>query len=79
MLTVNMYEAKTQFSSLIKKVENEHEKILVCRNGHPIAEIIPLKKTNNKKLPAFDPKLKLNINYDPTEPLDYDELPEVCK
>ena len=79
MLTVNMYEAKTQFSSLLKKVENEHEKILVCRNGHPIAEILPLNKTNKKKLPPPDPKLRLNINYDPTAPLDYDELPEVCK
>ena len=79
MLTVNMYEAKTQFSSLLKKVEKEHEKILVCRNGHPIAEIIPLQKNNKKELPPPDSKLRLNINYDPTEPLDYDELPEVCK
>ena len=79
MLTVNMYEAKTQFSSLLKKVENEHEKILVCRNGHPIAEILPLKKNKQKELAPPNPKLRLNIKYDPTEPLDYDELPEVCK
>ena len=79
MITVNTHDAKTNFSSLLHSVETNSETILVCRNGHPIAEIHPLLKPKKKGLPAPDLALSLNINYDPTEPLDDEDLPEVCK
>ena len=79
MITVNTHDAKTNFSSLLHSVENDSETILVCRNGHPIAEIHPLCKPKKKGLPVPNLTLALNINYDPTEPLDKEDLPEVCK
>lgn len=79
MITVNTHDAKTNFSSLLHSVEIDSETILVCRNGHPIAEIHPLLKPRKKGLPAPNLELTLNINYDPTEPLEREDLPEVCK
>lgn len=79
MITVNTHEAKTNFSSLMRSVEKDMETVLVCRNGHPIAKINPLDKPGKKGLPAINPKLALKINYDPTEPLDREDLPEVLK
>ena len=79
MITVNTHDAKTNFSSLLHSVEINSETILVCRNGHPIAEIHPLKKPKRKGLPAPEPTLALKINYDPTEPLGDEDLPEGCK
>lgn len=79
MITVNTHDAKTNFSSLLHSVEIDFETILVCRNGHPIAEIHPLSKIKKKGLPVPALALSLNINYDPTEPLDSEDLPEVCK
>jgi antitoxin (DNA-binding transcriptional repressor) of toxin-antitoxin stability system len=79
MITVNTHDAKTNFSSLLHSVEINSETILVCRNGHPIAEIHPLNKPKRKGLPVPDRALALKINYDPTEPLGDEDLPEVCK
>lgn len=44
MITVNTHEAKTNLSSLLAQIEENHETIRVCRNGKPIADIIPIKK-----------------------------------
>jgi len=41
MVTVNTHEAKTRLSELLKKVEDHHERIIICRNGHPVAEVLP--------------------------------------
>ncbi len=69
MITVNTHDAKTNFSSLLHSVETDSETILVCRNGHSIAEIHPLIKAKRRGLPIPDSALSLNINYDPTEAL----------
>ena len=79
MITVNTHEAKTHFSTLISSVEKNNETILVCRNGHPIAEIHPLSKQKQHGLPEPNKKLAANINYDPTEQLDGEYMPEICK
>ncbi len=72
MITVNTHEAKTKLSYLLAQIEEFHETVRVCRNGKPIAEIIPIKKASNplkkhKKLQG------VKINYDPTEPLSEDD------
>jgi antitoxin (DNA-binding transcriptional repressor) of toxin-antitoxin stability system len=76
MITVNTHEAKTNFSSLMHTVEKDLETVLVCRNGHPVATIQPLVKPGNKRLPLPDSSLALKVNYDPTEALDQEDLPE---
>ena len=39
MRTVNIHEAKTQFSKLIARVE-EGEEILIARDGTPVAKLV---------------------------------------
>jgi prevent-host-death family protein len=40
MITVGSFEAKTQFSSLLRKVELGEE-ILITRHGRTVAKIVP--------------------------------------
>lgn len=77
MKTVNVHEAKTNFSSLLAKLEADSQPIVICRNGKPVADLVPHKRINRLKR---DPVLsRVKINYDPTEPLSEDEWPEAAR
>jgi antitoxin (DNA-binding transcriptional repressor) of toxin-antitoxin stability system len=39
MITVNMHEAKTRLSELVKAVEERNETAVLCRDGREVAEI----------------------------------------
>ena len=39
MITVNMHEAKTRLSELVKAVEERNETVVLCRDGRAVAEI----------------------------------------
>lgn len=39
MITVNMHEAKTRLSELVKAVEERDEIVVLCRDGREVAEI----------------------------------------
>ena len=42
-MQVNIFDAKTDLSKLIKMLENkEEESITIARNGRPVAKLIPL-------------------------------------
>lgn len=71
MLIVNTHEAKTNLSSLLAKVEKTGEKILICRYGKPIADLVPHKCTD--RLEPHPVMGKIKINYNPIEPLCEDE------
>ena len=43
MPAYNVHEAKTQFSKLLDRVL-EGEKVLITRNGAPVAELVPARK-----------------------------------
>ena len=43
MATYNVHEAKTQFSKLLNEVL-EGEKVVITRNGTPVAELVPARK-----------------------------------
>ena len=40
METISIFDAKNSFSSLISNVVNKGEKYLICKNGHPVAELV---------------------------------------
>ncbi len=76
MITVNMHEAKTRLSELVRAVETEGETVVVCRNGVPIAEL-----TRPTVMPAINrlqihPELQGKILYDPVEPATEEDWPE---
>jgi antitoxin (DNA-binding transcriptional repressor) of toxin-antitoxin stability system len=77
MKTVNVHKAITNFSSLLAKLEADSETIVICRNGEPVADLVPHKRVNRIKThPALS---KIKIGYDPVEPLASDEWPESAR
>jgi antitoxin (DNA-binding transcriptional repressor) of toxin-antitoxin stability system len=73
MKILNVHEAKTRLSAVLADVEEKGEVFLICRNGHPIADLVPhVKKTRLKPHPALR---RIDIRYDATEPLSDDEWP----
>ena len=77
MKTVNVHEAKTNFSKLLAKLEADSETIVICRNGEPVADLVPHKRVNRVKTHPVLSKIK--IGYDPVEPLSADEWPEAAR
>ena len=77
MKTVNVHEAKTNFSSLLAKLEETSETIVICRNGKPVADLVPHRQKNRIKP---HPELgKIKIGYDPIESISSDEWPEAAR
>ena len=70
MKTVNVHEAKTQLSAILLEIENG-ESFIICRNGIPVADLLPHKKC--KRTEAHPVMSKIKINYDPTEELTGEE------
>lgn len=73
MKTVNVHEAKTNFPSLLATVEDSSESFVICRNGEPVADLVPHKRASRIKPHPILGKIK--IKYDPTEPASEAEWP----
>jgi prevent-host-death family protein len=75
MIQVNTHEAKTKLSYLLTKVENEKERIRICRNGKPIAVLVPVNEVRDPL--QQNPRL-VNVKFheDPSLPLEPDDWPE---
>ena len=74
MKIVNVHEAKTKLSALLAEIEKTGEKVVICRHGEPIADLLPHRKRN--RLEPHPVMGKIGIHYDPIEPLSEDEWPE---
>jgi antitoxin (DNA-binding transcriptional repressor) of toxin-antitoxin stability system len=65
MKRVNVHHAKTGLSGLLAEIEKHGKRIVICRNGKPIADLVPhhheVSMTADKKLGA------IKVKYDPTE------------
>lgn len=77
MITVNMHEAKTRLSELVKTVQNTGELVVLCRDGEEVAEIHPRAHPRIIRDLTPDPRLRpiLAPGYDPAEPLSEEEWP----
>jgi len=82
MISVNMHEAKTRLSELVKAVETTGEIVVLCRNGTEVAELraVHRKPLDRTRIPP-DPALRVTVapGYDPAEPLSDDEWPLDCR
>ncbi len=74
MLSVNTHEAKTRLSELLLKIETERETVVICRNGKPVAELIPWRKVIDPLLQDSELK-QIIFHEDPSLPLDESEWP----
>jgi prevent-host-death family protein len=49
--SVNVHDAKTHFSELLKRVEGGEE-ILIARAGRPVAKLVPLRAPDKPREPG---------------------------
>jgi prevent-host-death family protein len=72
MPTVNMHEAKTNFSRLIAAIRSGAEtEIIVAQNGVPAARIVPITKAKRPLKFGFA-KGRFNLDFDAFQALDTD-------
>ena len=69
---VNIYDAKTTFSKLIKKAI-AGEEIIIARSGKPVAKLVPFQKPYGDRVPG-SAKGKIFISQDFDAPLPDDLL-----
>jgi len=75
MKAINVHEAKTQLSGLLSAVERG-QAFRICRNGDPIADLVPYKK--HKRTEPHPMLGKVKIDYDATEDVTDEEWGEVA-
>ena len=70
MPTVNMHEAKTNFSRLIAAIRSgAEEEIIVAQNGVPAARIVPIAKPKKPRVLGLA-KGKFTFDYEAFQALD---------
>ena len=75
MQKLNIHEAKTMLSAILQQIEQSGETFVICRNGKPLAELIPYRKPSRLN---YHPVLsKIKIEYDPVEDLSKNEWGEI--
>ncbi len=81
MITVNMHEAKTRLSELVKAVEERDETVVLCRDGREVAEIRRRGKRRRARNLTADPRFRVTLapGYRPAEPLTDDEWPDTLR
>ncbi|MBA4386724.1 MAG: hypothetical protein C0404_02015 [Verrucomicrobia bacterium] len=73
---INVYEAKAHLSKLIGRVEKEHEVIIICRHGKPVADLVAHYPSKKDPL-AQDESLKGAVfTGDPCAPVSEEDWPE---
>jgi prevent-host-death family protein len=74
---VNIYEAKSKLSKLIKQVI-AGEEVIIAKSGKPVVKIVPLEKPPQDRKPG-SAKGKIKISDDFDAPLPDDILNEFYK
>lgn len=73
MKIVNVHDAKTRLSGLLAEIEKNGMRIVICRNGKPVADLVPHHREVSM---AADKKLgAIKVKYDPTEEVSEDDWP----
>jgi prevent-host-death family protein len=72
MHTINIHEAKTQFSKLVESV-SQGEEIIIAKAGKPAAKLVPIQKKPPIRKPG-SMKGKIRIASDFNAPLPKDVL-----
>lgn len=66
MTSVSIHEAKAHLSSLIARVEDRHEQVIICRYGRAVARLEPIRRGRRT---GADPVLsQVIIHEDLTKP-----------
>jgi len=68
MIVVNMHEAKTRLSELVRLVE-AGEKVVLARNGTPVVELVPAERPKKREGGFLKGQIWISPDFD-------DPLPE---
>jgi antitoxin (DNA-binding transcriptional repressor) of toxin-antitoxin stability system len=81
VIRVNMHEAKTRLSELVKAVEERNETVVLCRDGREVAELRRRAARRARRSLTPDPRFRVQRapGYRPTEPLADDEWPDASR
>ena len=71
-MTLNLYEAKTQLSSLVDQAAAGKE-IIIAKNGKPMAKLVPFKQRALRKPGKYKGKIWIAKNFDAPMP-DIEDL-----
>ncbi|MFZ5467892.1 MAG: type II toxin-antitoxin system Phd/YefM family antitoxin [Myxococcota bacterium] len=71
---LNVHQAKTHLSEVLADIEKSGAVYRICRNGEPIADLVPHRKRD--RLKAHPVWSKISVRFDPTEELSAEEWPE---
>jgi antitoxin (DNA-binding transcriptional repressor) of toxin-antitoxin stability system len=74
MKTLSIHDVETQLVSVLLDIEKKGEQFVICRDGKPVADIIPHRRKS--RLTPHPVISQITIKYDPTETLTSDEWPE---
>jgi antitoxin (DNA-binding transcriptional repressor) of toxin-antitoxin stability system len=65
MKSINIHDAKTGLSRLLAEIEKSGKRFVICRNGEPIADLVP--HTSEVPMVADKQLGAIKIKYDPIE------------
>ncbi|MGV8881976.1 MAG: type II toxin-antitoxin system Phd/YefM family antitoxin [Rhodoglobus sp.] len=60
---VNVYDAKTQLSQLLSRVESGEE-FVIARNGKPIARLMPLPRREDRTPGLYADQIRISDDFD---------------
>ena len=66
MTKINVHMAKTHLSDILQRIERG-EKFLICRNGEPVAELVPHRKRSRLQVDPF--LSRITVKGDLTKPV----------
>lgn len=69
MQTMNIHEAKTQFSKLIEAVM-QGEEVIIARAGKPVASLVAIQSKPARRAGALKGKIKIADDFDARLPDD---------
>jgi prevent-host-death family protein len=67
MVVVNMHEAKTRLSELVRMVE-AGEKVVLARNGTPVAELVPAERPKKREGGFWKGQVWISPDFDEPDP-----------
>ena len=66
-MEINIHEAKTHFSKLIKRVE-AGEEVTISRAGVPVARLVPSPVVNERPIGIFKGSVRISDDFDAPMP-----------
>lgn len=63
MQTINIHQAKTQFSKLVDAVMHGEE-VVIAKAGKPAARLVPFTKTETRQFGVLKGKIKIANDFD---------------